>query len=127
VIFGIARLRPGELFAEFESAETEVNRYAVERLDDKNKKLHHCTAVLDAKTRQLTGQCTERPGFPEKPTGKGPNAQGGMSNRFGGLPVFGSWKIDQTTGKLSSVFRHCSVRGGNSAIDILRKMPSLEY
>src|SRR3977135_3327565 len=24
-------------------------------------------------------------------------------------------------------FRHCSVRGGNSAIDILRKMPSLEY
>jgi hypothetical protein len=29
----------------------------------------------------------------------GPNVQGGMSNIFGGLPVMGSWKIDQTTGK----------------------------
>jgi hypothetical protein len=88
-----------EIFAEFMTAETGVNHYAVERLDHKNKKLHHCTAVLDAKTRQLTGQCTERPGFPENPTGKGPNVSGGMSNLLGGVPVFGSWKIDQTTGK----------------------------
>jgi hypothetical protein len=65
----------------------------------RTKKRHHCTAVLDPKTEQLTGQCTERPGFPEKPTGKGANVQGGISNIFGGLLVLGSWKIDQTTGK----------------------------
>jgi hypothetical protein len=88
-----------EIFAEFQTVETGVNHYAVERLDRKNKKLYHCTAVLDAETKQLTGQCTERPDFPEKPTGKGPNAQGRISNKFGGVPVFGSWKIDQTTGK----------------------------
>ena len=88
-----------EIFAATSSVETGVNHYAVERLDHKNKKLYHCTAVLDAETKQLTGQCTERPGFPEKPTGKGPSLQGGMSNIFGGLPVFGSWKIEQTTGK----------------------------
>jgi hypothetical protein len=81
------------------TVETGVNHYAVERLDHKNKKLHHCTAVLDAETRQLTGQCAEMPGFPEKPTGNGPNVEGGLSNMFGGVPVFGSWKIDQTTGK----------------------------
>ena len=88
-----------EIFAEFMTVETGVNHYAVERLDHKNKKLYRCTAVLDAKTKQLAGECTERPGFSEKPTGKGPNAQGGISNLFGGFPVFGSWKIDQTTGK----------------------------
>lgn len=88
-----------EIFAEFTSAETEVNHYSVERLDHKNKRLYHCTAVLDAKTRQLTGECIERPGFPENPTRKGPSVQGGMSNLLGGVPVFGSWKIDQTTGK----------------------------
>ena len=88
-----------EIFAEFASAETGVNHYAVERVDHKNKKLYHCTAVRDTETKQLTGQCTERPGFPEKPTGRGPNVQGGISNMFGGVPVFGSWKIDQTTGK----------------------------
>lgn len=81
------------------TVETGVNHYAVERLDHKNKKRYHCTAVLDAKTEQLTGQCTERPGFPEKPTGKGPNVQGGISNLFGGVLVLGSWKIDQATGK----------------------------
>jgi hypothetical protein len=87
-----------EIFAEFTTVETGENHYSVERLDHKNKKLHHCTAVLDAETKQLTGQCTERPGFPENPTGKGPNVPG-MSNRFGGVPVLGSWKIDQSTGK----------------------------
>src|SRR3954452_22148517 len=85
-----------EIFGAFATVETGVNHYAVERLDHKNKKLHHCTAVLDARTKELTGQCTERSGFL---TGKGPNVQGGMSNRFGGLPVFTSWEIDQTTGK----------------------------
>ena len=88
-----------EIFADITTVGTGVNHYAVERLDHKNKKLYHCTAVLDAKTKQLGGQCTERPGFPEKPTGKGPNVLGGLSNRFGGVPVFGPWKIDQTTGK----------------------------
>jgi hypothetical protein len=29
----------------------------------------------------------------------------GISNMFSGVPVFGSWKIDPTTGKLSSVFQ----------------------
>jgi hypothetical protein len=77
-----------ELFADIASVETGVNHYDVERLDRKNRKLYHCTAVLDAETRQLTGQCTERPGVPENPTGKG--VQGGMSNMFGGVPVFGS-------------------------------------
>ena len=65
----------------------------------KNKKLYHCTSVLDTETKQLTGQRTERLGFQENPTGKGPNVQGGISNIFGGLPVMGSRKIDQTTGK----------------------------
>jgi hypothetical protein len=88
-----------EIFADIATVETGVNHYAVERLDRKNKKLYHCTAVLDAKTKQLTGQCTERPDFPENPTGKARNVQGGISNMFGGVPVFGSWKIDQTTGK----------------------------
>ena len=80
------------------TVETWVNHYSVERLD-KKKKLYHCTAVLDAETKQLTGQCTERPGVPEKSTGKGRNVQGGLSNIFGGMPMFGSWKIDQMTGK----------------------------
>ena len=88
-----------EIFADTASVETGTNHYAVERLDHKNKKLHHCTAVLDARTRKLTSECTEIPGFPESPAGKGRSAQGGLSNTFGGVPVFGSWKIDQTTGK----------------------------
>ena len=88
-----------EIFAEFMSVETGENHYSVERLDHKNKKLHHCTAVLGAETKQLSAQCTERPGFPERPIGNGPKLLAGMSNRFGGVPVPGSWKIDQTTGK----------------------------
>ena len=88
-----------EIFADFQSVETGENHYSVERLDHKNKKLYHCTAALDAKREHLTGECTERPGFPQNPTGHRPKAQGGLSNIFGGLPVFGSWKIDQATGK----------------------------
>jgi hypothetical protein len=87
-----------EIVAEFTTVATGENHYSVERLDYKNKKLHHCTAILDAKTKQLTGQCTERSGFTGNLTGKGPKVPG-MSNLFGGLPVFGSWKIDQGTGK----------------------------
>ncbi len=85
-----------EVLADFATVETGVNHYSVERLDHKNKKLYHCTAVLDAKREHLTGECTERPQYP---SGQGPNVLGGMSNRFGGVPVFGSWKIDQATGK----------------------------
>ena len=88
-----------EIFAAIATVENGLNYYAVERLDHKNKKLYHCNTVLHVETKQLTGQCTERPGFPENPTGKGRNLQGGISNVFGGVPVFGSWKIDQTTGK----------------------------
>jgi hypothetical protein len=87
-----------EIFFEFTTVATGENHYSVERLDHKNKKLHHRTAVLDAKTKQLTGQCTERPGYPENPAGNGPNLPG-MSNKFGGVPVLGSWKIDETTGR----------------------------
>ena len=83
-----------EIFAEFMSVATGENHYSVERVDHKNKKLHHCTAVLHAQTKQLTGECIERPGYPEKP-----NVQGGLSNLFAGMPVFGAWKIDQMTGK----------------------------
>jgi hypothetical protein len=88
-----------EIFSGLATVETGANHYAAERLDHKNKKLHHCTAVLDAKTEQPSGECTERPGFPQGPAGQGPTVQGGTSNRFGGIPVFGSWKIDQATGK----------------------------
>ena len=88
-----------ETLAHSAAVETGANHYAAERLDHKNKKLHHCTAVLDARTEQLSGECTERPGFPQGPAGQGPTVQGGISNRFSGLPVFGSWKIDQATGK----------------------------
>ena len=88
-----------EIFDDFTSVATGENHYSVERLGPKNRKLHHCTAVLGAKTRQLTGQCAERPGFSENPAGKERNLQGAISNTFGGVPVFGSWKIDQTTGK----------------------------
>jgi hypothetical protein len=52
-----------EIFADFATVKTGVNHYSVERLDHKNKKLYHCNAVLDAETKQLTGQCTERPAF----------------------------------------------------------------
>ena len=88
-----------EIFADIATVETGVNHYAIERLDHKNKKLYHCNAVLDAVTKQLTGQCTERPGFPKNPTSNGPNVLGEMSTIFGGLPVVGYWKIDPTTGK----------------------------
>ena len=88
-----------EIFADIATAETGANHYAVERLDHRNKKRHHCTAILYTKTRQLTGECTEIPGFPDSPAGKGRNVQGRLSNSFGGVPVSGSWKIDQTTGK----------------------------
>lgn len=93
-----------EIRSDSATVETGANHYAAERLDHKNKKLHHCTAVLDAKTEQLSGECTERPGFPQGPAGQGPVVQGGMSNKFGGLPVFGSWKIDQATGKTEFCF-----------------------
>jgi hypothetical protein len=43
-----------EIFAEFTSVASGVNQYAVERLDHKNRKLHHCTAILGAETKQLT-------------------------------------------------------------------------
>src|SRR6478752_4370605 len=94
-----------EIFGDFMSVATGENHYSVERLDHKNRKRYHCTAVLDAKTRQLTGQCTERPGFPENPTGKEPNAQGAMSTRFGGMTVLGFGRSTRLPEKPSSVFQ----------------------
>jgi hypothetical protein len=118
-----------EIFADITTVEeTGVNHYAVERLDHKNKKRYHCAAVLDSKTEQLTGQCTEMPGFPENPKGK--------RTEPAGRDVKQVWRIARD-GLLENrpdywknrvlYFRRCSVRGGNSAIDILQKMPSLEY
>ena len=59
------------------------------------------------KREHLTGECTERPGFPHSRTPvNGPNAQGGMSNIFGGIcPCFGSWRSTKQRGKLNSVFQ----------------------
>jgi hypothetical protein len=75
------------------------NHYAIERLDHKNKKHYHCDVLRDAMTKQLTGQCTERPDFPKNRDGNGPNVLGEMSNIFGGLPVVvGYWKIGPITG-----------------------------
>ena len=107
-----------EIFADFATVETGANHYAAERLDHKNKKLHHCTAVLDAETKQLSGAMHREARLSaEIPPVKDRTVQGGMSNRFGGLPVFGSWKIDQATGKTEFCISDiCSVRGGNSAI-----------
>src|SRR5271169_5351721 len=95
----VGRAADYEIFAANATVENGVNFYTVERLDHKNKKLYHCNAVLHVKTMQLTGQCNEMPGFPENPTGTGPNVQGAMPTIFGGMPVVGFWKIDQTTGK----------------------------
>lgn len=95
-----------EIVSGLATVETSANHYAAERFDHTNKRLHHCIAVLDAKTEQLTGECTERPGFPQGPAAQGPTIQGGISNRFGGLPVFGSWKIDQATGKTEFCVSH---------------------
>src|ERR1700759_5638103 len=81
-----------EIFPDFATVETGANRYSADRLDHKNKKLYHCTAVLAAKREHLTGECAKRPGFPQNPSGQGPDVHGGMSNRFRGVPVFGSWK-----------------------------------
>ena len=93
-----------EIFAEFATVETGVNHYSVERLDHKNKKLYHCTAVLDAKTKQLTGQCTERPDFPEKTTGKGSERAGRDFKqvwRSASVRLFG--KSTRLPGKLNSI------------------------
>jgi hypothetical protein len=88
-----------EIFPGATTVGTGVNHYAIERLDHKNKKHYHCDVFRDAVTKQLTGQCTERPGFPKNRTGNGPNGLGEMSNMFGGLPmVVGDWKIDPTSG-----------------------------
>jgi hypothetical protein len=87
-----------EIFVDRAAVGTGENHYAIDRLDHKNKKHYHCIAVRDAVTKQLTGQCTERPGFPKNPTGNGPNVLGEMSNTFSRLPVVGYWKIDPTTG-----------------------------
>jgi hypothetical protein len=80
------------------SASPEGQRWAVERLDYKNKRLYRCDAFFDTATKKLTGQCNERPGFPQSRSAEGPNLQSAMSEYFGGLPV-GYWQIDRTTGK----------------------------
>jgi hypothetical protein len=59
----------------YSSASREGQHWTVERLDFKNKHLNHCDAYCDSKSRRLTGQCNERPGFPQIPSAEGPNLQ----------------------------------------------------
>jgi hypothetical protein len=87
-----------EIFAATATVAPGVNFCAVERLDHKNKQLYQCSTVLDIETKKLTDQCTERPGFPQRPAVEGPNVQGAMSAIVGRLPL-GIWQIDRTTGK----------------------------
>ena len=87
-----------EIFAPTSTEAPRVNYYAVERLDQKNKQLYHCSTVLDTETNKLTGQCTERPGFPQKSAVEGPNVQRATYAIVGKLPL-GVWQIDRTSGK----------------------------
>jgi hypothetical protein len=87
-----------EIFAPTYTSAPEGNYWAVERLDYKNKDLYHCSTFFDTETKELTGQCTERPGFPQKSAVEGPNVQRAMSVYVGRLPL-GFWQIDRTTGK----------------------------
>ena len=94
-----------EIFADIATAETGANHYAVERLDHKNKKLYHCTAVLDAKTEQLSGECTERPGFPQGRTVKDQPCREGCRIGLADYPCSGPGKSTRQRGKLNSVFQ----------------------
>ena len=87
-----------EVFAPTHASAPDGQHWDVERLDNKNQHRYHCSAFSDRTTKKLTGQCTERPGFYQKPAVEGPNLQKAMSYSFGGLPV-GYWQIDRTTGK----------------------------
>jgi hypothetical protein len=87
------------IFAPTLTGAPRVNYYAVERFDYKNKQLYHCITFIDTETKKLTGQCTERPGFPQKPAVEGPNVQRAMSSVFVGKLPLGYWQIDRTTGK----------------------------
>jgi hypothetical protein len=53
---------------------------------------------FESGSKELTGQCTERSGFPQKSAVEGPNEQRAMSVYVGRLPL-GFWQIDLTTGK----------------------------
>ncbi len=94
-----------EIFSDFAPVETGANHYAAERLDHKNKKLHHCTAVLDAKTEQLSGECTERLGFrrvrPVKDQPCGEGCQTGLAD----YPCSAPGKSTKQREKLNSVFQ----------------------
>jgi hypothetical protein len=86
------------IFAPTYVSSPEGQHWAVDRLDYKNKRFYRCDAFFDKATKILTGQCNERPGFPQIRPAEGPNLQSAMADRFGGLPV-GYWQIDRTTGK----------------------------
>jgi hypothetical protein len=87
-----------EIFAPAYTSAPEGNYWAVERLDYKNKHLYHCSTFFETETKELTGQCTESPGFPQKSAVEGPNVQRAMSVYIGGLPL-GFWQIDRSTGR----------------------------
>jgi hypothetical protein len=87
-----------EIFAPTYTSALEGQQWAVERFDYKNRQFHHCHALFETKTKELTGQCTEKPDFPQKPAVDGPDLQRAMSNYVGGLPL-GFWHIDRATGK----------------------------
>jgi hypothetical protein len=73
-----------EIFAPAYTAAQEGQHWAVERLDYKNKHLYHCSAFFDTENKELSGECTERPGVPQNSAVVGPNLQRAMSVYVGG-------------------------------------------
>jgi hypothetical protein len=92
---------PAALAADYElfGAISKLNYYAVERLDQKNNKIHHCAAYIDTETGKPTARCTDTPIVTlKRPAVEGPNLQSTLTNVFDHVPQ-GFWQIDRTTGK----------------------------
>lgn len=101
-----------EIFAPVYASAPEGQHWAAERLDYRNRHLYHCSTFFDSRTKELAGECTKRPGFPQKSAVEGPNLQRAMSNIVGGMPL-GFWQIDRTTGKTE----FCTL-GSDQCLDI---------
>ena len=90
-----------EIFADFTTVATGVNHYSVERLDHKNKKLHHCTAVLDAKQPV---NAPKDPAMPRVRPVKNENWRERCQTCLAGCPCSAPGKSIKQREKLSSVF-----------------------
>jgi hypothetical protein len=91
--------------------------WAVKRLD-KNKHLYHCSTFFETETKELTGQCTERPGFPQKSAVEGPNVQRAMSVYIGGIAL--GLLADRPDDRQNRVLYlgPCSVHRGNPEVGV---------